>query len=406
MTTPHSALRVLVIDDHEEVREHHRFILRTAGITQVVDAEDGRAAISILTDPRHRFDLILCDLQMPNLDGIETIRALSYMGVHGAVVILSVEEERVMASAGFLAEAHGLRFLGTISKPLTGEKLAETLRRLAEVADDTVRRMAPVPASPQDVERGLDADEFTCFYQPVVWVESGALYGVEALLRWKHPTRGLLTAESFMPSASGSETLMDRLAQQSLEQALAFAGRWRAAGHGEPVGVNVPGPAFTKLDLPERLAQLAALHGVPHDALQLEIGEQETACDAVAVLDVATRLRLRRFGVSMDQFGGTEFGLQRLQNAPLTEVKLGREFVHGCATAPSKQAVVEACVSLARNHRITSVAEGVRRRSDWEYLRRVGCDAGQGNYVVRALPEETVLTWAESWTQSAVPSGP
>lgn len=392
-----SSLRVLVIDDFEEVRDHHRFVLRSLGITDTVDATDGHDAIRILTDPANQFDLILCDLQMPQLDGIETIRALSYLGVHGAVAVLSVEDEQVMAGAGFLAEAHGLRFIGTIEKPLTAQKLTDTLHRMRELTSPEGNGLKPEPPSARDVARGLELDEFTFFYQPQVHMGSGRLYGVEALLRWRHPTRGLLTAEAFMATVNGADDLVERMTTLVLEHTVAFASRWHRAGRAGQVAVNVPGRALEMLEFPERLDALARQAEIPHETFCVEVAEHELADDPTAIVDVAARLRLKRFRVCIDQFGGSEFGLRHLQHSPVTEVKLARTFVQGCATTPTKQAVLEATITLARLRNVTAAAEGVRHRTDWDQLRALGCDVAQGNFVVRPLGEEVLGEWVGRW---------
>ncbi len=397
MLSTGSSLRVLVIDDLEEVRDQHRLILRNAGITETAEASDGHAAIALLTDPANQFDLILCDLQMPRLDGVETIRALSYLGVQGAVAVLSVENEQVMAGAGFLAEAHGLRFIGSVAKPLTREKLDEILQRMREPQIREATGSAPRCPTAADVARGLDDDEFAFFYQPQLHMESGQLYGVEALLRWRHPARGLLTADTFMPTVHASNALLVRVTDLILDRAAAFAARWRAMGRREPVAVNVPGAAMEILEFPERLEALAAKLDLPHDMLRVEVSEQELAADPMLIVDVAARLRLKRFGVSIDQFGGSEFGLQHLAHMPVNEVKLMRAIVHGCATAPARQAVLDAALMVAEHRGMTVVAEGVRHRTDWEYLKTAGCDAGQGNYVVRPLGEDMLEEWVERW---------
>lgn len=390
-----SSLRVLVIDDLEEVRDQNRMVLRSAGIHRITDARDGQDAVRILSNPVRAFDLILCDLQMPNMDGIETIRALSFLGVHGAVAVLSIEDEQIMAGAGFLAEAHGLRFIGNVEKPLTPEKLAVVLQRLGEPAPPPTNGMRPESPTAAEVERALANDEFTFLFHPQIEIRSARLHGVEALLRWRHPQRGLLTDETFMSTVNAHDDLAAAVAAFVLDGTTAFAARWRAMGHGEPVSVNVPGRALDTLDLPERLEARSYEAGIPYDALTIEISEPELAIDPMMVLDVATRLRLKRFGVCIDQFGGTEFGLQSLQHAPVTELKIAREFVHGCATSPAKQGVLDAAIAVARHHGMEVVAEGVRHRVDWEYLRHIGCDVAQGNYVVRPMSEKMLESWKQ-----------
>ncbi|MDE3174456.1 MAG: EAL domain-containing response regulator [Gemmatimonadota bacterium] len=386
-----------MIDDLEEVRDQHRVILRHAGITETAEAADGRQAIELLTDPANQFDLILCDLQMPRLDGVETIRALSYMGVQGAVAVLSVEEEQVMAGAGFLAEAHGLHYIGSLAKPLTREKLDEILQRMREPPAAEPAGGVPRHPTAADVARGLDDDEFALFYQPQLHMQSGRLHGVEALIRWRHPTRGLLTANSFMPAVHDSNALLVRIADFIVDRTTAFAARWRARGRHEPVAMNLPGAAMEILEFPERLEALAAKLDLPHEALRVEVSEQEVAADAMLIVDVAARLRLKRFGVSIDQFGGSEFGLQHLSHLPVNEVKLTPAMVQGCATTPTKQAMLDATLTLAGHRKMLVVAEGVRHRADWEYLRAAGCHAGQGNYIVRALGQEMLDEWVGRW---------
>src|ERR1035437_8029158 len=139
------SLKVLVIDDQSHVRNWVRTVLANAGVVQVTEAADGGQGFAAVTRPGAWFDLILCDLRMPERDGIETIRSFGALGLESAVAIMSVEGERVLETAGMLAEVQGLRILGTISKPVTGENLEPILKRLRQVpnknVDDTF--MAP-----------------------------------------------------------------------------------------------------------------------------------------------------------------------------------------------------------------------------------------------------------------------
>ncbi|MEI8259120.1 MAG: response regulator, partial [Deltaproteobacteria bacterium] len=134
METDYSALRVLVVDDQETARHWVRGVLGTAGIEQVTEVNSGRAAVQAVTERGAKFDLILCDLRMPGKDGIETLRTLASLGLQCAVAILSVEDERVIESAGLLASLRGLNFVGAVSKPLNEEKLIAVLKRTLEAA--------------------------------------------------------------------------------------------------------------------------------------------------------------------------------------------------------------------------------------------------------------------------------
>ena len=128
------SLKVLVIDDQSHVRNWVRTVLANAGVVQVTEAADGGQAFAAVTRPGAWFDLILCDLRMPERDGIETIRAFAALGLESAIAIMSGEEERVVETAGLLAELQGLRILGTVAKPLTRAKLEALFSKMREVA--------------------------------------------------------------------------------------------------------------------------------------------------------------------------------------------------------------------------------------------------------------------------------
>ncbi|MBI3504684.1 MAG: response regulator [Proteobacteria bacterium] len=192
----YAATRVLVVDDQEHVRRWVRSVLKNVGITDVTEATDGRGALDLVSRPDARFDLILCDLRMPGRDGIETIRGFSSLHVETAIAIMSIEEERVIETAGMLADVQGLRLLGTISKPLTAAKLTPILDRMREVAAPAAPAATPAPA--RDLRLAFEHREFELLYQPKIRMLTGEFAGVEALVRWNHPELGLLEPSHFI----------------------------------------------------------------------------------------------------------------------------------------------------------------------------------------------------------------
>jgi EAL domain-containing protein (putative c-di-GMP-specific phosphodiesterase class I)/AmiR/NasT family two-component response regulator len=391
-----SLLRVLVIDDQPNVRKLVREILKRMGITNVTEAEDGRDALAAVTQPGAWFDLILCDLQMPERDGIETIRSFGALGLESAIAIMSVEEARVIETAGMLAEVQGLRMLGTIAKPVTAEKLEPILKRIREVpaqrADDTV--IAP----DQDFQHAFTHTELFFQYQPKIWMHTGKVEGVEALVRWKHPRLGLLQPASFVLAMEGHGQYNSALTDFALREAIACAGRWHQAGRDLGIAINLSVRAFDRLDLPERIEALARDAHVPPERITLEVTETQIARDAIRMIDVAARLRLKGFRLSIDDFGTGQSGLSKLQKLPFNELKIDRSFVHGCSTSASQRSVVEASIALARSLKMTSVAEGVQQRPDWDLLAALGCDVMQGFYVARPMSEEGLEAWVAQWT--------
>jgi EAL domain-containing protein (putative c-di-GMP-specific phosphodiesterase class I)/ActR/RegA family two-component response regulator len=389
------AISVLVIDDQSHVRHWIRGVLGGVGISQVTEATDGRDALSKVTEPGAHFDLILCDLGMPGRDGIETIRALASLSIDASIAILSMEEERLIEMAAVLAESQGLKLVGALSKPLTGEKLDAVLAtmRLARAPDAPQSVIAPE----YDLAAAFVKRELRLMYQPKVEVATKRFAGVEALVRWKHPQLGMFQPSAFVPLIEGSDDYSALLIDYSLDEAIACVGRWLARGRELRVAVNLAARAFDKLDLPERVEAIARKYRVPPEMITIEVTETQVARDAIRMLDVATRLRLKRFRLSVDDFGTGHSGLQQLQELPFNEMKIDRRFVDGCSGSAVKRSVVEASLALAKSLKLVSVAEGVQAREDWEMLEALGCDVVQGYYIARPMTEDGLETWTEQW---------
>lgn len=391
----YGSLRVLVIDDQPSVRTSVCEALRQLGVNDIAEAGTGRHALTLVTAPDAPFDLILCDLHMPERDGIEVIRALGALGISAAVVIMSVEADRVIEIAGTLASLQGLRLLGTIQKPVDEAKLAPLLSRVYE---DSPRVLADTAAAPEgDLGDAFLRKELQLFYQPKVALRTRRVTGVEALIRWKHPTLGLFHPAAFVPAMERSDDHSALLTEYSLAEGVAFAGRARKRGTALNVAINLSSRAFDRLDLPERVEALARDADVPPHCITLEVTETEVARNIVRLVDVAMRLHLKGFKLSVDDFGMGESGLAQLQKVPFSELKIDRAFSHGCARSTLKHSVIDASIALARALKMTSVAEGVQDQEDVDLLSALGCDAVQGFIYARPMSESALMEWLTQW---------
>jgi EAL domain-containing protein (putative c-di-GMP-specific phosphodiesterase class I) len=364
-------------------------------VTDVAEAANGGEALAAVTQPGAWFDLVLCDLRMPERDGIETIRAFAALGLESAFAIMSVEEERVVETAGMLAEVQGLRVLGSVAKPLTAEKLDALFAKMRDVAPARAEDAKMAPEA--DLTNAFIRQELQLVYQPKIWMRTGKFAGVESLVRWKHPALGLFQPNSFVPLMEGSDDLSASLTDYSLRESIACVGRWRETGRELRIAVNVSARAFDRLDLPERANALCLEHRVEPDWITLELTETYVARDPIRLIDVATRLRLKGFSLSIDDFGTGQSGLSKLQKLPFNELKIDRQFVNGCSHSTTQRSVVEASLALARSLKMTSVAEGVQERSDWDLLDQLGCDVMQGYFIARPMSEEGLDEWTAQW---------
>jgi EAL domain-containing protein (putative c-di-GMP-specific phosphodiesterase class I) len=248
------------------------------------------------------------------------------------------------------------------------------------------------------VRRAIDNLELLNVYQPKVAVATGKVVGVETLVRWRHPTDGMVYPDQFIGVAE-EHLLIDGLTQVVIGSALAQARRWQDAGLALHVAVNVSMGNLTSLKFPDMLADLAAEAGVAAPEIVLEITESRLMPKIVAVLDVLTRLRLKRFRLSIDDFGTGHSSLAQLRDIPFDELKVDRGFVHGASSNEKKRAICDASLGLARQLGISVVAEGVEDEEDWRFLRREGCDFAQGYYIAKPMAGQDLPTWIETWDE-------
>jgi EAL domain-containing protein (putative c-di-GMP-specific phosphodiesterase class I) len=226
-------------------------------------------------------------------------------------------------------------------------------------------------------------------YQPKVECQQGVVSGVEALVRWQHPVRGRLTPEQFIPIAEETgliEPLTDWVFSTAVKQAAA----WHGAGLMLDVSVNVSARNLDQADFPDRLSQTCEKAGVDPDTIILEVTESSAMRDALRVLEVLTRLRVKGFKLSMDDFGMGYSSLIQLQRMPFSELKIDRFFIINMAEDRSCEVIARVIIDLARNLGLKSIAEGVENEWAWDTLRAMGCDAAQGYQLSRPLPADRI----------------
>lgn len=397
VTEDYSDLSVLVVDDQLHVRQWVSAVLGSLGVERIAEASNGRSALHAVTEPGAAFDLIICDLRMPDTDGVETIRTMARMGVRSAVAILSVEQERVIESAGLLATLGGLDLVGAMGKPLTLEKLEPVLQRVRA-------RLAPAPqAAPElatpalaelDLSAALSNGELSLLYKPTVRTSDGSCVSAEAHLRWNHPSHGPLTEGVVMQCAAQAPTfLLNQLTTFTVREAIAAAERWQESGSDVGVAINVSPLEFTTLDLPELIESLALERQVLASKITIEMPEQVLQSDAASVIDCSTRLRLKGFRLALDHCTGTVPEMAKLATLPFSEVRLDPTLVHGCAASARQRMAIEATLAVARSMQLSTVALGVAQRADWELLGVLRCEGAQGPFIAPAMEESGLLHW-------------
>lgn len=392
-----SDIRILVLDDEPFMLKLLARLLVNLGFTDVATCDNGQTALEHVDDPAHPPQLILCDLNMPGMDGIEFVRKLVEHGYAGSLILVSGEDERTLQSARILVQAHHIEVLGSLQKPV----LPQALFQLVERWVPRPQAASHLQGKKYGVERlaqAIQAGELVNYYQPKVSVLTGNVVGVETLVRWLHPQDGMVFPDQFIGLAE-AHGLIDGLTQEVLAQALRDSAAWALAGLVLKVAVNVSMANLTALEFPEQITSAASIAGVTPQSIVLEVTESQLMQDLRAPLEILTRLRLRRFRLSIDDFGTGHSSLAQLRDVPFDELKIDQGFVHGAHHNETLRAIFFASLGLAKELGMEVVAEGVEDDADWNFLKETGCDLAQGYFIARPMPAAHIPGWVANWRQ-------
>lgn len=389
-------MKIFVIDDEPFALRLVGHQLRALGYTEVTAHAHAVAAVQALDQDPAAADVILLDLQMPEMDGIEFVRHLARLKFAGAIIFVSGEDERIVQTASRLATAHALHVLGALNKPVQ----PDPLRRIMDAA--LAPKAPPRPIGkvygPVELAAAIAGGQLVNYYQPKVELATGIVVGVETLVRWQHPVDGLVYPEQFIAVAEEHQ-LIDALTHTVLASALHQTRRWLDGGDTITVAVNVSMDNLGSLDFPDAVDRAIRAAGVPNKHIMLEVTEGRLMTDAVLALDTLTRLRLKQIGLSIDDFGTGNSTMTRLRNIPFVELKIDRSFVHGADRDPAARAIVDASLAMARQLGLKSVAEGVEVVTDWYQMRAMGCDIAQGFFIARPMPADQFDEWLAGWNR-------
>jgi diguanylate cyclase (GGDEF)-like protein len=252
-----------------------------------------------------------------------------------------------------------------------------------------------------DLARALEEDEIVAYFQPKVDLRSARVIGVEALVRWAHPERGLVPPGDFLPLAEAGGH-MRALTERVIEFSTRAAGDWWHSGLGLQLSVNLAPSTFSDRDwrLVDFVAETLARTGLPGKALQFEVTEDALMADPEVAAETLTRLSDLGATISIDDFGTGHSSLGRLKSLPIDELKIDRSFILDLTTDEDKT-IVRSTIHLAHQMGLQVVAEGVETEDAWRQLRSMGCERAQGFLVAKPLPAREVPAWLASWNQRA-----
>jgi EAL domain-containing protein (putative c-di-GMP-specific phosphodiesterase class I)/ActR/RegA family two-component response regulator len=362
--------RLLVIDDEPGFGQAVKRVAQAAGFDVTVTAD---AAAFMSAARLWHPTVIMLDLKMPDTDGIQLLRTLAADKCIARIVLTSGAEGKVLDTAIQLGRERGLRMGEPLPKPMRVDSLRQLLHGYKRQ-----------PLLPADLEAAITQHELFLEYQPKLDCRLGRITGAEALVRWRHPSRGVIAPDQFIGLAEETG-LIRRLTDWVVAAAATQAASWQAAGLGIEVAINISARDIEDIDLPDRLEQRCRNAGIDPALLTLELTETGAMREAVQMMDVLTRLRIKGFKLSIDDFGTGYSSLVQLQRMPFSEVKIDHSFVMQMTDSKSCRVIIEIIVDLARKLGLTSTAEGVESDAALKALAELGCNMVQGYHVSRPL---------------------
>lgn len=391
-----SKLKVLVLDDHAYQCALLKDMLEEAGFPHVDTALDAHDALDQIWREKHQ--LVLMDVDMPGMDGAQFIHELACRGLNPILAIVTGCSRRMSNSIGLMAKERGFAVMASFIKPVSTEQIGSLAAGLLRKQTAPVPARAPAGADQSRplldrrmIENALRDGSIQAWFQPKKSLVSGNIVGAEALVRWQHKELGLMLPSSFLASLRAYD-LDHELLLRMLDDGLRAYSIWRDQGHRIPISVNLSASLLDLPQLPDELHAMVSGLGIPASDVTFELLEDAMPTLAGQFHMGASRLRLKGFGLSQDDFGKGYSSMYNLISTPYTEVKIDRAFVNGAAADESLAAALVASIQLGRQLGLQVTAEGVETLEDLELLRRIGCDVAQGFLISAAV---NVATFCE-----------
>jgi len=395
-------LRLLVADDDPQICQ----FMRVLGEQQGYHSE-------FITDPkefagayRPDIDLIVLDLNMPGVDGVELLRFLAENKCKSAVVLISAVDLDVLNAAENTALEYRLQILGGLQKPLVPEQVNSMLEQARELSRTNRKINSPLEVlapggsdelpTLDDLRSAIEHKDLEVYFHPQIRLHGRSLSGVEALARWRHPTKGFIPPDYFIAFAE-KYNLIDDLTRLVVDKVCECCKGWQGKWDPVPISINISESNLDNLNFPEEMLHIVQNYGLAPSTIMIEVTETSLATDPNHVVNVLTRLRLKGFQLSIDDFGTGHSSLARLRKIPFRELKIDKMFIDTCDTDRENRVIVSNTMDLAHGLGLKVVAEGVETESQLAVLEELNCDHVQGYYFSKPLPPAEFEKWYEDY---------
>ncbi|MCI2284559.1 EAL domain-containing response regulator [Colwellia sp. MSW7] len=377
-------LNLCVMEDDDFQRKMLIKMLHSLGVTSVLEGCDGEQMPEVVKNQTIKPDIVLCDLNMPNMDGLEFLRHLGEAYKNIAVIIISSLDNKLLVAAGKIAKMHGIQLLGVIGKPVMLSQLESLLSKFEFMKNKKEAQIVTEIGFTLEEVLGIHAKQIVPFFQAKVDLKSNRLIGAESLARRIHPKYGVVSPYYFIPILENSNNI-DELTFNMLENSATACRSFHDKGYLISISVNLSLVSLSDPNLSEKITQIVRKSGVENKYIVLEITESAAMTDIANAMENLTRLRMNGFSLSIDDYGTGYSSMQQLTRVPFNELKIDQSFVHDFGDNEALRIVVESSIHMAHKLHVKSVAEGVETQQDWDMLKSMKCDIAQGYFISKPI---------------------
>ncbi|WP_410498631.1 EAL domain-containing protein [Chitinibacter sp. S2-10] len=393
-----SQLNLLVVEDDDFQRHMVVEMLQSLGVTSINEVCNGKQALEVVRKmDATAQNIAVCDLNMPEMDGMEFLRHLGKESRNISVIITSALDRKVLSSVSRMVKMYDIELLGTVEKPILRERLQEILAQYKQSDAKWAQVGAARQFELEEILQGVRANQIEPYFQPKVDLKTGRLIGAEALARWLHPEYGEISPAAFIPTLEVNG-LIDDLTLLILEKSAIACRLLIERGHILSISVNISLVSLHDENLADHLTQVVRNAGVDPQYIVLEITESAAISDIGRVLENLARLCMRGFTLSIDDYGTGYSSMQQLTRIAFSELKIDQSFVKDFTESEILSVVVESSIDIAHKLQMKSTAEGVETDQDRKMLSQMGCDVGQGYLFAKPMNLAAFLEFAKNYT--------
>jgi EAL domain-containing protein (putative c-di-GMP-specific phosphodiesterase class I) len=389
---------ILVIDDDDFILSLTIGVLQKLGYKNVDTATNGIDALEKLDRASPPYSVTICDLNMPEMDGIEFMRHAHQRNYAGGLILLSGEDKRILDLALEMADLQNLNILGCLTKPVKMSALRDILGENSSLPESESTPNKQQKISKDELMEGLEpgSNRLQLHYQPIVHIRSGDIVGVESVPIWNHPTRGILEPQTFFPVAQ-EHLEINALSIKIYDKAVEQTARWLTDGIFLQNFIGLSFETLTSSDHVDLLLNKPTEFGITKKHINLKISDQDIDSKNFEINELLMRFHFKKIGVAIDDFNLGQADIDKVSHFPYSQIRSNRELLLSTKENPELAPVVKKNNSLAKKLNLEVTIKGIQDREEWNQAENLGFDCVQGEFCSDALPNTQLLEFLENW---------